>query len=526
MVAALAFAAVVGPRSYGTNDNIGVIENAQAGHSTPYCAFLTTYVLHALYMRWPGVPWFPIDLLCAVLAAACAMAHLASRAHADLESRLAAAAVVACLFSPFVLRLDYNASSILLGGSAVLLLAYAPEGRLTPGRMALAAVLCIWSYSIRRMGFFGAACLLSPFALVGLSRAGPAEWLRVAAVAAVVGAVVWVDGAVYRANFSDPYRRFTEFNDVRKALHNSAYVASGVVDPRALSATGWTANDYWLFSNWFYLDEGRFNVRSVAALRDFVKETDPLPPSLSAGLGLAWRDYRGAYATLALALALAVLWKRGLGAVPIAAAAGCFLAGTVLMETYWQFPLHVGTPFLVVATAALLAVPFPKVAGAGAPLGAAAAVLALLVAFLGLLQLARVRDENRVRNHAFSRIMEHIERLPPGSVLLLEGGVIQLDWSDPFHPPEPRQSLIRTGMGIYSPLFYENLGPLGISKASDVLPFLATSGRGYLVAHGDSVPHLVRFAREAYGMDVDTAIADSLESGANIYRITSKTPAK
>jgi hypothetical protein len=117
--------------------------------------------------------------------------------------------------------------------------------------------------------------------------------------------------------------------------------------------------------------------------------------------------------------------------------------------------------------------------------------------------------------------MKQLDDLPPNSVLLLEGGVIQLDWSDPFHPPRLPQSMIRTGMGIFSPLFYENLGLLGIQRASEVLPFLARSGRGYLVAHSDSVPHLIRFAREAYGIEIDAVLVEGMESGANVYRITS-----
>jgi hypothetical protein len=520
MVAALALASIAGPRTFGTNDNIGVIENAVAGHPTPYCAFATTSVLHQLYARWPAVPWFPVDILCALLAAAAVMAFLATRVHADRASRLAAAAVVGCLFSPFVLRLDYNSSSILLGASAVLLLAFAPGGRLGTGRMVLVAALCLWSYSLRRMGFFGAACLLSPFAMLGLARAGPAAWMRAGIVAAAVGALVWADGAAYRANFSDSYRQFAEFNDVRKSLHNSAYVASGVVDPRALSATGWTANDYWLFSNWFYLDEGRFNVRSVGALRAFVHDEAPLPPSLPTGLALAWRDYRFDYAVLGVALALSVLWRRGRRPGPLVLAAGAFVAGTVMMETYWEFPLHVGIPFIVAASAAVLAVPLPKGAGPVSGLRPGVALLAAVVAFLGLASFVRDRRENAAHNVAFSRTIERIESLPPGSVLLLEGGALRLDWSDPFHPPEPRQSLIRTGMGIYSPLFYENLNTIGLRRASEVLPFLAGSGRGYLVAHDDSVPHLVQFAREAYGIGIAAVPVDTLESGARIYRIT------
>ena len=392
--------------------------------------------------------------------------------------------------------------------------------------MVLVAALCLWSYSIRRMGFFGAACLLMPIALLGLARAGPAAWFRAAIVGGAVGALVWADGAAYRASFSGAYRRFAEFNDVRKSLHNSAYIASGVVDPRALSATGWTPNDYWLFSNWFYLDETRFNARSVGALRAFVRDEKPLPPSVGAGLGAAWRDYRGAYGLLALTLALSLLWRRGRGSAGAALAAGGFAAGTVLMETYWQFPAHVGVPFVAAACAGLLAVPPPRGAGLDSGFGPLVAALAAAVAFIGLDQFAGSLRENAAHNGAFARMMERFDALPPGAVLLLEGGVIQLDWSDPFHPPAPRRSMIRTGMGIYSPLFYEGLGSLGLRRASEVLPFLAGSGRGYLVAHAGSVPHLILFAREAYGLDVSADLVEGLDSGANVYRITPHAPAR
>jgi hypothetical protein len=288
------------------------------------------------------------------------------------------------------------------------------------------------------------------------------------------------------------------------------------VDPRALAATGWSANEYWLFSNWFYLDEGIFNLRSVSALRDFVRQEKPLPPSLEEGTVVALTAYRDPFAALAAALILALAWSRGRWALPLVLAAAGFVAGTFLMDTYWEFPLHVGLPFVAAAAMSLLAIPVP---GAKAGSTVAVAVLAAAVVGLGIARLHRVVRENRNHGETYAQIVANFDALPPGSVLLLEGAVLRLDWSDPFHPPQSGQAMIRTGMGIYSPIFYENLGSLGLHSAGEVIPFLASSGRGYVVAHPEAIPHLVEFAREAYSRDIGAKLVAKLESGANIYRI-------
>jgi hypothetical protein len=523
VVAVLLAAALWGPRVYGSNDNFGIIDNARAGYPTPYTGFAFTYSLHLLYGAWPGVPWLALTLYALLLCAAAVTSYLVSFDCRSCALKAAAGVIVTFCFLPFMFRPDYNASSILLGGSAVYLLAFSGDSRRGPWFSALIVLLCYCSYSVRLHGLIGSVCLAAPFALCGFWRAGRAKWLQMALVAVAVVVVVAADQAVYNADMPRDYRQYIAFDEVRRVIHDSPYIRSGIVDPKLLTATGWSENDYWLFDRWFYLDEDRFNVRSVSVLREFAREGSPARPPLMHGLGVLWAEYARSISLMLAVSVLPFLWKglRAAGWAAFALVATAF--GAVLVEAYWYLPDHIALP--VIAEAALgfvcIALPLPNRSRLFDWVGVG--IVVLVVAGLGVTAARRCRVENAERNGAFAGTLERLDALPADSVILFEGGTLQMDWADPFRPWGLKPHPVRTGMSVFSPVFYAALHQVGLGRASELIPFLARSGRGYVVARADAMPHLARFAREAYGLDLEASPLGTLESGAQLFRLSQGT---
>jgi hypothetical protein len=520
VVAILLAAALWGPRVYGSNDNFGIIDNARAGYPTPYTGFAFTYGLHLLYGVWPGVPWLALTLYALLLSAAAVTSYLVSVDCRSRAIKAAAGIIVTCCFLPFMFRLDYNASSILLGGSAVYLLAFSGDSRRGPWFSALIVLMCYCSYSTRLHGLIGSVCLAAPFALCAFWRAGRAKRLQMALVAVAVAVLVAADQAVYKANMPRDYRQYIAFDEVRRVIHNSPYLRSGIVDPKLLTAAGWSENDYWLFAQWFYLDEDRFNVRTVSVLRKFVREGSPALPPLMPGLGVLWGEFASSISLMLAVSVLPFLWK-GLGTAIWAAFALVATAfGALLLEAYWYFPDHIALP--VIAEAALgfvcIALPLPSRSRFFEWVGVG--IVVLVVACLAVTAARRHRVENAERNGAFARTLERLDALPADSVILFGGGTLQMDWADPIRPWGLKPHQVRTGMSIFSPVFYAALHQVGLKRASELIPFLASSGRGYVVASAGAMPHLARFAREAYGLELEASPLGTLESGAQIFRLS------
>lgn len=523
--AVLAAVALAGPRTYGSNDNFGIIFSAQAGQPITFAGYSTTYVLHLLYSSWPGVPWFGLALYAALLGAATVLSHLVCSLYPGVRARAVGLSIVGCCFLPFTLRPDYNASSILLGGSAVFHLIAAPGGRCRAVRTGLMALLCYGSYSLARFGFFGVVGFTLPFAAAGLCRSRAPGRSSVALAALAVAACIGLDGVAYRATMSAPYRQFLAFDDMRKNLHDSPYLASGMIDPNVLAATGWTQNDYWLFSNWFYLDEGKFNARSVGILRRFEREENPVSPSLGRGIGMLRSLLATDFGLASAAVALAMFWRSRVDALRVLLAFAAVCAGALLMATYWRFPQRIGIPFLALAAIGGIVSPLPlarrsRYLAGLVTMGAVSLVIGLSFGRMGL-----IGRENVTHKREFQGIVARLAALPSNSVLLVGGSVISLNYSDPLRPLSLPQAQIRTGMSIFSPAFYSGLHQLGIGDASGIIPFLVSSGRGYLVAWEMAAPHIVRFARETYGLDVTLVLVDTLETGPKIYRIEPTAPA-
>jgi hypothetical protein len=516
----LLIGALASPRTYASNDNFGIIDNARAGYPTPYAGFAMTYFLNVLYNSWPAVPWLGIALYASLLAAAAVVAFLVIEVDQSWQIQAVTGLLVVCLFMPFMLQVDYSASSILLGGSAIFLLMFKGAQRHSRLCLGLIVLLCISSYSLRRMGFLGSVCFAAPFAFGAFVRATTARRFQIAFVVAVLAALILADHLAYSASMSQDYRRFVAFNDIRKGIHNSPYIRSGIVDSKALAATGWSDNDYWLFERWFYLSEERFNIARIAALKDFVRGGRTIYPELSDSIRLLYSDFSGNISALVAIAALPLIFKRPWSMCWAALALTASIMGALLLQRYWYFPSHIALPLLTLTAFGLLCVslPVPRVPGLVEWIGVA--VLVLFVSYHCIANTIQIISENRDRNGAFRRTLDQLNALPSNSIVLFEGGTLKMDWSDPMRPWSLRPHQIRTGMSIFSPVFYRSLQPLGIHKASELIPFLAKSGRGYVVVNIDTMPHLIKFAREAFGLSIKAVSRGELDSGAQVFMLS------
>jgi hypothetical protein len=238
------------------------------------------------------------------------------------------------------------------------------------------------------------------------------------------------------------------------------------------------------------------------------------------GLGILWAEYASSISLMLAVSVLPFLWK-GLGAARWAAfALVATVFGALLVEAYWYLPDHIALPIIAEAALGFVCIALPLPSRSRLLEWVGVGIVVLVVACLGVTTARRYRVENAERNGAFARSLERLDALPADSVILFEGGTLQMDWADPIRPWALKPHQVRTGMSIFSPVFYAALHQVGLKRASELIPFLASSGRGYVVANAGAMPHLARFAREAYGLELEASPLGTLESGAQIFRLS------
>jgi hypothetical protein len=502
------------PRGYGTNDNFGIIENARSGFSTPYCGVFMTTSLHWLYHRWPNTPWFGINLYLAILTVSAIAARAILTNISNTGPRILLLLILCTTITPYLIRPDYSAASILLGGIAIWLMING-NGRISPLTLLIAVLIGVWAYSIRRMGLYGALILLSPPVFV-LSCKRWRESIRSLGFGLfVIACFILLDRAAYARETANELKSFSSFNSIRAKIDSSPYFTYSVPDSIALSQIGWTQNDFWIFSHWLYVNEIKFNKHSLQRLENLIQQHP-----VSESMGKAALKFLGQYwfATLLLIIiTLALLALSGSEiCLPIILSLAWSISVALALAFVWQFPPRVGLPFISGMALALVMSPLLGRVLPAYHLLFPSFLVGIVVCCASRPMLRNSR-ENLHRERLFREEVRVLGKLPPDAIVLVEGGVMEFDWSDPLTSVSISPSVIQTGMGIYSPLFYQVINRLGMAKAQEIVPKLQK--HGYLLSYPETAARFSVFAFEDFGIRIKTIPVKSLGTGAELYEI-------
>jgi hypothetical protein len=511
--------------AYGSNDDparamiVSGTGNASApDEHLPFSNILLGKLLRALYVEWPGQPWYDYALAGATALGHAVLAYAGLRAAPDRSALvLYAGWLGAALGLATILQFTMAAFAAAQGG---LLLAASLVARPAAGRarayLVTLAVCVAWIGALVRPDAFWLALglTLPPAALLCWGR----PWRRVAPFAVVVGgsaaAALVADAHDRRYYARDP--AWAESRQLQTLVHD-------VMDQRrpdetepavaaALKRAGWSRNDFRLFQAWFYPNEAVFNRGS---LQSFL--TGLPPPEDRLGRGRQGMR-RVARSPLLVPISLALLaagltsWpsRRHLaalaGAVAVAAAALLFLA---VMR---KLPGHVWIMVVLFPPACALAMRAALPPG-GRP-RSRLAVAAVLAAGALSWSVAAQWGESLDRRKATAVFLDSLERVPRP-----QGELLLVTWGPTFPyeaAPAFRAAWTPPGLRLFSlgwphrtPPARATLARMGIH---DLARALAWDPRVALAAPPEAGPLLERYVRRHAATRVRFAVATATPS--------------
>jgi hypothetical protein len=500
---------------YQTNDDVTMRLLAEGhfvpgGKPVPFLLFINVVIgklLAMAYTRLPGVPWYDLVLGASLIAAAAALLVVWIGPGGRREILWTA------IFDLFFLRpafvsVQYTIVSLTCAAAGVALVVRAAAEPLPPRPRTLHAIfgvaLFVWGSLIRFEGAalmaIEGALLALPLALVALR--GPAarpRWraLLLSACAAVVFMVAFYGIDRFAYSRERGWSDFHEFETLRRrgAENLVPEQLTPTVLARLRAETGWSENDFLLFSGWYFTDPAVYSVSNVRKSAALFGDQVWTSVRFNSGMG----DARTFLVTMRWAFVL-------LGALAIARGASSrlilYVLGTtltiVLLDLFVSVmqkpsPARIFWPMLILA-ATMLTIAARR--GENVPRfwqTAAAVVLAILVTGRSLQALHRTSESHRQAT-ANAQIDAAELRRTDARLFIIHGNAFPYeDYWQPLHPTPPPFPFIGLGAADQTPPVQDALRSMA---GTDVAWSLCSDPRLILIAWQPIPPMLSRYVFE------------------------------
>ena len=241
---------------YETNDDLTmqmISSGFYTGHPDGHLVFtnvLIGWVLQFLYETWAGCNWYLFYLLAVHYAALTAIAFLVVSRRGGWLCAFLYTGFFLIVEIHILLHLQFTTTAFLAGTASLLLLV---DG-LEPGHPAH------WPKVIAGFAFAGLMCLIrEPVALLLaviacpflLERSALAKWRRLLGMGLAFAGIFLVLHGINRWTYQhDPaWAEFSEYNRMRGEIHVTPLEK---FIPKAAPAVGWSDNDGWMFSEFYF----------------------------------------------------------------------------------------------------------------------------------------------------------------------------------------------------------------------------------------------------------------------------------
>lgn len=538
---------------YAVSDDISMISLVSGYLGTTPVPFMTFsnvllgFVLIPLYAIHSNLNW-EIWLLIAVnFLSVWILVHLVLSHPLRLAYKIAGILVLLACDSYLLMRITYTsmaAFAAVAGFCAVLTAARAP----IPSRRLLifGGLLILASSLIRPQSFLLVFLVILPCLLI------MGRFFRIKVLACTfAGTAVLVTGCyafdrIYVRSYP-AWDSFYAFTNLQHQVIDTPRVDKQNI-LNFLSAVGWSRNDFWLFTDYFFLDPTIYSAAKLQYLADHVSGT---LPSLSSAFREPYsfqRDFQSSdtipyVLIMAATWSLALLQRRLRKAVP-ALAALLASASTLCLYLVWsaRVPLHVWFSFL--ATTSVFGLYIVSFYAGAAELTsrteqgnvrpsrlAAAIVLVMACASVvtALYRASLMTQDNTEKRAIYHKIVADLDalqaqgKIAPNALILSPNVGIPAEWSNPLIVDLPGPRYFQVQWLAFSPLYDEVLRDHG---AQSLPTDLYRKGNIYLMTPPALMPAVVQFMKEHSGVTVYAervySLGDQLGvfSKVTVYRLT------
>ena len=493
---------------YPENDNIAILEASRDGYLVEFVGVAFTVYLHLLHKYVSmHVPWYALTLYAAHIASISLFLITLSAIPGSRPIKILYAIVYLACYSYFVFCVDYNSSSIMVGANA--LLAFLILGKANRSRLQAILLGTVFSASflLRTHGMLGVLVFTAPFIVLYWIK----DFIKGRLLLVFLVPVLLCAGVdlLFKGPLASPgYKQYRPYVYLQGELHN--YGNLRYADSAILAINQWTLNDLKLFSNWMYVDEHKYSREKLENLSNHINRKKEMNTPRSALDPKHIQYFMKIYAPLLMLIGgILFLAFYGLNRKNSLLASAFILYGVFgagYLELYYQFPVRIGFPLLLMYSTFL----FSSVLLLFDPRGAVAKnllkkmSLTLFVCCIlsaGYLQ-AKFASELYTMETQFGAIYERIyttlNSKYKGSVVLLGPtgfdftGIAVSSLDDLFD----KFQTVGFGWPIFSELFYAQLNEIGLKHGHELFPAFVDRSNYYILANAKEKQCIVDYLRE------------------------------
>lgn len=563
LILLLSFAFVAGfvlvtPHSYGVNDNYAILVNAIKGFPVIFMSPVSGKILSFLYLNIGFIPWYGLMIY---FILAISLFLIVKGFLSMTKSRPFLISFLFLYLSSFIyflIEADYNSASIMIGTSSlVAFLIYL----LKPGKKYLISLglgfFFALSYFLRTQGIlailaFNLPILLAYVFLVCPKNTHNKKHLFVFLLPLVLAIIV--SFLVARFGINAVQRDFIAFDNIRGKIHGFSVSYENMNNKKLLEVNNWTENDYQMFLNFSYINENKFNKKTLQNILTYssknnnyysipdtivntlimiIKVTDRNPtffvllillPMVVIFRFSIFRDKKKGKIGITYDFSLQNILKEKKKLILILCVIYFFLISSLFL-TFLRLPNHILAPiclsFLTFLVLLLLLLPARHESKTNFP--NMIMVVILIISSLiniGFFYRFMVPFGNRIK--IYRQAIKQIERQYPDNVILSTPGLgIHFESLSPMVAKPLDLKVIPLGWPIYSPFFYDFIDKnLNIKRAVDIIPLFIDNDKAILITHPDLAEMYTTYIKENYQRDVVLVKVGSLPDG-DIYRIVS-----
>lgn len=520
--------------AYYANDNIGILRNLEQGSETPMFAVLLGRFLSFLYLcvnsniAWHGIFLYGIHIV-SISLFLFTIIQLSEIKYYTFPFIL----LYLTIYATFIIRVGYNAASIMIGANSLfaLLVLLRNENYINNIRIFLLGLFFALSYLIRLHAVEAVFAFSFPVVALTLMTHCKKTRLRYY-ILFLLPVIIFIALNLFATKYfvSEQYRHFTEFNKIRGKFHGFPVADANRNNTKLLEMNRWSTNDYNSLTSWFYIDERKFNKRTLNNI--FLH---PVNSSyhLFNNLRFFYKEYKNCIHISILLLLPGIALSRPTNLLMILIYGLYALFGMIYMKVFYRFPDRIGIPiFLLFFTniAYLLSFNSDKRKDINKHIRKTSImtlylIITALLIFGCLSKLNHMKHNIARHQDIFKRSINVIESFPNDAFFVAEPAA-GIHW-EYMHPLTTKKSykvnFIPLGWNIFSPIFYKLLNNVGISKGYELLPTMIDNDKAFFVIQSSGFIEMIKqFARENLGIECKYEKVEQLPEGRFIYRLISK----
>lgn len=523
------------PRTYGVNDNIGILWRAEQGFMSEFNSFFYMKGLHLLYHISNEIPWYGLMLYSTHILSLFIFFRGLSKIE-NFEAFFTLFLIVYLYYyGVFIIRVGYTSTSIMVAVNSL----FAFLVLLSNRRISIFPVLGLGL-------LFSLSFLIRPFgALVVLVYGAPILGLFLIfkyrkkilltyfAIFFTPFLLLFIGENLARNHLTSPeYRQYHAFNTLRGKLHERPVLEANRNNNEILEKNNWTEQDYSFFSSWLFFDEEKYNTRTLDNFLKYsvIKEENKVKKYVDSYFQklkeiITENEYHAPFLTLIFLLIVFKLhWPI------VLTTAGYFFYAfslSIYFAIFHYFPIRIAYPFLMMYASLSILLIFhlwPEVTEKNTPVRIFITIF--LVAPLFILFPNKYYDYSP-NMAAFRLSLERLQSSYEGKIFFTVDAANSLKWQnlDPLKRYHLNFESIPAGTTTFSPRFYKILEKRGLKRGHEIPRMLVNNPDAYLIASSPNTKfttNFLNYLEKDYELEYRMTVVEQLANDNLILKLKPK----